>query len=119
VRRRAPALALALAPAPRIASQLATGAARRNARSAHASSSVGAWRIVAGRTVLLDNNRRGRVGYEVLTPLKLKIRCMCWSTRLDRARADFRAAHAAGEVRIEGIALERLPHALELEKNTA
>src|SRR6266705_2761627 len=56
--------------------------------------------FVAGRTVLLDNKtRRGRVGYEVVTPLKLRD-----------------SMHVL--VNRGGIALERLPRALELEKNT-
>ena len=76
--------------------------------------------FVAGRTVLLDNKtRRGRVGYEVLTPLKLKDSMHVLVNRgwIERERiSELRTP--AGEVRIEGIALERLPHALELEKNT-
>jgi len=76
--------------------------------------------FVVGRTVLLDNKtRRGRVGYEVLTPLKLKDSMHVLVNRgwIERERiSELRTP--AGEVRIEGIALERLPHALELEKNT-
>src|SRR5712692_1841932 len=76
--------------------------------------------FVAGRTVLLDNKtRRGRVGYEVVTPLKLGDSMHVLVNRgwIERERiSELRTP--AGEVRIEGIALERLPHALELEKNT-
>jgi len=80
--------------------------------------------FVPQHTVLLDNKtRRGRVGYEVLTPLKLKdsmhvlvnrgwIEAAVTRDRLPEVRTP------PGEVRVEGIALERLPRALELEKNT-
>jgi len=43
---------------------------------------------------------------------------MCWSTAAGSSASGFELRTPAGEVRIEGIALERLPHALELEKNT-
>ncbi len=76
--------------------------------------------FVAGRTVLLDNKtRRGRVGYEVVTPLKLRDSMHVLVNRgwIERERiSELRTP--AGEVRIDGIALERLPRALELEKNT-
>ncbi len=75
--------------------------------------------FVAGRTVLLDNKtRRGRVGYEVVTPLRLKDSMHVLVNRgwIERERiSELRTP--AGDVRIDGIALERLPHALELEKN--
>jgi len=76
--------------------------------------------FVAGRTVLLDNKtRRGRVGYEVVTPLKLRDSLHVLVNRgwIERGRiSELRTP--AGEVQVEGIALEHLPHALELEKNT-
>jgi surfeit locus 1 family protein len=77
-------------------------------------------RFIAEHTVLLDNKlRRGRAGYEVLTPLRL--------TGSDAHVLVNRGWVAAGasrdvlpgirtpaaEQRIEGIALERLPHALQ------
>jgi surfeit locus 1 family protein len=74
-------------------------------------------------TVLLDNKlRKGRPGYEVVTPLKLRdsrqhvlvnrgwIAASATRERLPEVRTPL------GEVRIEGIALERLPHALELKE---
>lgn len=77
--------------------------------------------FVAGRTVLLDNKtRHGRVGYEVVTPLKLKDSMHVLVNRgwIERERiSELRTP--AGEVRVDGIALERLPRALELEKNTS
>jgi surfeit locus 1 family protein len=76
--------------------------------------------FVAARTVLLDNKlRRGRPGYEVVTPLRLSgsqrhvlvnrgwIAAPPTRERLPEVRTP------AGEVRLEGVALERLPHALE------
>jgi surfeit locus 1 family protein len=77
--------------------------------------------FVAGRTVLLDNKtRHGRVGYEVVTPLKLKDSMHVLVNRgwIERERiSELRTP--AGEVRVDGIALEHLPRALELEKNTS
>lgn len=71
-------------------------------------------------TVLLDNKvRRGLVGYEVVTPLKLSdsprhilvnrgwVRAGATREQLPEVRTP------QGEVRIEGIALERLPRVLQ------
>ena len=69
------------------------------------------------RSVFLDNKLRGgRPGYEVVTPL----RTADWSVLVNRgwmpappARDNVPAVRTpAGEVRVEGIALERLPQAL-------
>lgn len=80
--------------------------------------------FVPQHAVLLDNKtRRGRVGYEVLTPLKLKdsmhvlvnrgwIEAAATRDRLPEVRTP------EGEVRIEGIALERLPRVLELQNDS-
>ena len=77
-------------------------------------------RFVAERTVLLDNKlRRGRPGYEVVTPLRLAD--SEWHVLVDRGWIAAPASRAAlpevrtppGELRIDGIALERLPHALQ------
>src|SRR5438309_5539589 len=76
--------------------------------------------FVADRTLLLDNKiRHGRVGYEVITPLKVKGSMHVLVNRgwIEHKRiSELRTP--AGEVRIEGIALERLPHALQLKENT-
>lgn len=76
--------------------------------------------FVAERSVLLDNKlRRGRPGYEVVTPLKLG-----GSDRHVLVNRGWVAAPASrdvlpalrtpsGEVRVEGLALERLPRALQ------
>jgi surfeit locus 1 family protein len=77
-------------------------------------------RFVAARTVLLDNKlRRGRAGYEVVTPLQLAgsdlhvlvnrgwIAAAASRQQLPEVRTP------AAEVTVVGIALERLPHALE------
>ncbi|HEY6821799.1 MAG TPA: SURF1 family protein [Burkholderiales bacterium] len=74
----------------------------------------------AERTVLLDNKiLNGRVGYEVVTPLKLSSAQV--HVLVDRgwvpagaSRAQLPAIDAPkGEVRIEGLAQRRLAHALE------
>lgn len=68
-------------------------------------------------TVFLDNKlRRGRPGYEVLTPLRLNgVHVLVnrgW-VAAGRTRADLpHVPVPPGEVRVEGLALERLPHAL-------
>jgi surfeit locus 1 family protein len=70
--------------------------------------------------VLLDNKlRRGRPGYEVVTPLQLA--GSEWHVLVNRGWIAAPASRETipnvrtpgGELRIDGIALERLPHALE------
>ena len=74
----------------------------------------------AEKTVLLDNKiLNGRVGYEVLTPLKLA--GVPGYLLVDRGWAAAGASRAQlprietpnGEVHLEGIAQERLPHAFQ------
>jgi len=76
--------------------------------------------FVAERTVLLDNKlRRGRPGYEVVTPLR--IRNSAWYVLVNRGWVAAPASREelpqvrtpGGETRVEGIAFERIPHALE------
>lgn len=76
--------------------------------------------FVAERTIFLDNKlRRGRAGYEVVTPLRLGD--SAWHVLVNRGWVAAGATRdtlpvvpvPAGEQRIDGIALERLPHALE------
>lgn len=76
--------------------------------------------FVPERTVLLDNKlRRGRPGYEVVTPLRLGN--SPWHVLVNRgwmpapaSRENVPAVRTpTGEVTIDGVALERLPHALE------
>lgn len=83
-------------------------------------------RFVAERTVLLDNKlRRGRPGYEVVTPLRLGD--SPWHVLVNRgwiAAPALREAlpkvrTPAAELRVEGNALERLPHALEAARTPA
>jgi surfeit locus 1 family protein len=75
--------------------------------------------FVASRTVFLDNRiHRGQAGYEVLTPLKLTGSPMHVLVNRGWMAAGARRAMPevqtpAGTVRVEGIALERLPHVLE------
>lgn len=77
-------------------------------------------RFVPERTVLLDNKLRGgRAGYEVVTPLRLA--SSEWHVLVNRgwvaapATRDVLPAVRVpeGEVRIEGLALERLPQAMQ------
>jgi surfeit locus 1 family protein len=72
------------------------------------------------RTVLLDNKlRRGRPGYEVVTPLRLGN--SVWHVLVNRGWIAAPASRAelpevrtpGGEIRVDGMALERVPHALE------
>jgi surfeit locus 1 family protein len=75
--------------------------------------------FVAQHTVFLDHKiRRGRLGFEVVTPLRLRgsdAHVLVNRGWLERERAP-EVATPAGIVRIEGLALERLPRLLELEK---
>ena len=77
-------------------------------------------RFVPDRTVLLDNKlRRGRPGYEVVTPLRLGASDS--HVLVDRgwvaappSRATLPEVRTpAGELEIDGVALDRLPHVLE------
>jgi surfeit locus 1 family protein len=68
-------------------------------------------------TVFLDNKlRRGRPGYEVVTPLRLNgVHVLVnrgWVAAGPRRDELPRVPAPAGEQRVEGLALERLPHAL-------
>jgi len=73
--------------------------------------------FIAERTVLLDNKlRRGRPGYEVVTPLRmgdLSVLVNRGWMPAPPSRANVPSVRTpASEVRIEGIALERIPQAL-------
>src|SRR5437870_10117532 len=77
-------------------------------------------RFVAERTVLLDNKlRRGRPGYEVVTPLALAgsewhvLVNRGWMAAPPSRMVVPEVRTPADEQRVEGIALERLPHALQ------
>jgi surfeit locus 1 family protein len=77
-------------------------------------------RFVAERSVLLDNKlRRGRPGYEVVTPLRLAgserhvLVNRGWVAAAPRRDELPQIRTPQAELRIEGIALERLPHALQ------
>jgi surfeit locus 1 family protein len=81
--------------------------------------------FVAERTLFLDNKiRHGRVGYEVITPFRLSRSAL--HVLVNRGWVEASASRdvlprvrtPAGETRIEGLALERLPHALQLKENT-
>jgi len=81
--------------------------------------------FVAERTVFLDNKiRHGRVGYEVITPFRLSRSAMHvlvnrgWVAASPSRDVLPQVRTPAGETRIEGLALERLPHALQLTENT-
>ena len=71
--------------------------------------------FVPERTVLLDNKvRHHRAGYEVVTPLRLNgVHVLVnrgW-VEAGRTRADLpQVPVPGGEVRVEGVALARLPH---------
>ena len=66
-------------------------------------------------TVLLDNRiRNHRVGYEVLTPLRLDDASYVLVNRGWLERGAKEPAAPAGRVQVEGFALARLPHALRL-----
>ena len=81
--------------------------------------------FVAERTVFLDNKlRRGRPGYEVVTPLRLTgspasvlvNRGWVAASASREALPDVRTP--SGEVRIDGIALDRIAHALAAGEST-
>jgi surfeit locus 1 family protein len=66
-------------------------------------------------TVLLDNKiRNHRLGYEVVTPLRLDDATYVLVDRGWFERGTKEPPAPAGRVRIEGLALARLPHALRL-----
>ena len=76
-------------------------------------------------TVYLDNKtRQGKAGYEIVTPLKIKDSAMHvlvnrgWiaAGRTREALPEVRTP--AGEVRIEGLALERVPRVFTMEKSS-
>ena len=76
--------------------------------------------FVAERTVLLDNKlRRGRPGYEVVTPLRLGssdshvLVNRGWLAAAPTREVVPQIRTPAGEQRVEGIVLERLPQALQ------
>lgn len=67
------------------------------------------------RTVLLDNKiRNRRIGYEVVTPLKLDDATYVLVNRGWFERGGKEPPAPAGRLRIDGFALARLPHALRL-----
>ena len=77
-------------------------------------------RFIADRTVLLDNKlRQGRPGYEVVTPLRLGasdshvLVARGWVAAAPSRALLPEVRTPAGEVEISGVALDRLPHALE------
>ncbi|HET7671429.1 MAG TPA: SURF1 family protein [Burkholderiales bacterium] len=76
--------------------------------------------FVAERTVLLDNKvRRGRAGYEVVTPLRLGnseshvLVNRGWVAAAATREVLPEVRTPGGEQRIEGLVLERLPQALQ------
>lgn len=76
--------------------------------------------FVAERTVLLDNKlRRGRPGYEVVTPLRLGnsqshvLVNRGWVAAAASREVLPEVQTPAGDQRVEGIVLERLPQALQ------
>jgi len=80
--------------------------------------------FVAERTLFLDNKiRHGRVGYEVITPLKLarsSVHVLVNRGWIEAPRSRDvlpEVRTPAGETRVEGLALERLPHALQLKED--
>jgi surfeit locus 1 family protein len=79
--------------------------------------------FIPERTVLLDNKlRHGRPGYEVVTPLRTRDSVVLVNRGWVAAAASRdqipEVRTPAGEVRIEGIALERIPHALAAGQST-
>jgi surfeit locus 1 family protein len=80
--------------------------------------------FVADRTLLLDNKiRHGRVGYEVITPFRLSRSALHvlvnrgWVEASPSRDVLPRVRTPAGETRVEGLALGRLPQALQLKEN--
>jgi surfeit locus 1 family protein len=76
-------------------------------------------RFIDERTIYLDNKlRRGQPGYEVVTPLRLDGTHVLvnrgWVAAGKSREALPRVPAPRGEVRVEGIGLARIPHALEL-----
>jgi surfeit locus 1 family protein len=76
-------------------------------------------RYVDEHTIYLDNKlRRGRPGYEVVTPLRLDGTHVLvnrgWVPAGKSREALPQVPAPGGEVRVEGLALARIPHALEL-----
>lgn len=78
---------------------------------------------MARYAVYLDNKtRRGRVGYEIVMPLKLRdsgahvLVNRGWIAAGASRDAPPEVPTPAGEVRIEGIALDRFPRILELKE---
>jgi surfeit locus 1 family protein len=76
-------------------------------------------RFVDERTVYLDNKlRHGRPGYEVVTPLRLDGTYVLvnrgWVPAGSSREVLPQITAPSGEVRVEGLALARIPHALEL-----
>ena len=73
-------------------------------------------RFVAEHTVYLQNRiRRGRVGYEVLTPLRISDSEIHILINRGWSEAP-RSPTLPGELRVEGIALERLARMLQLKE---
>ena len=89
-----------------------------------------AWKRVAARgrfvdehTVYLDNKlRHGRAGYEVVTPLRLNGTYVLvnrgWVEAGKSREVLPKVPAPAGEVRVEGLALERVPHVLSAGRAT-
>ena len=76
--------------------------------------------FVPAHTVFLDNKiHQGRIGYEVVTPLRITGGTLHvlvdrgWTPAGPRREVLPQVATPAGEQRIEGLALTRLPHAFE------
>jgi surfeit locus 1 family protein len=76
-------------------------------------------RFIDERTIYLDNKlRRGQPGYEVVTPLRLDGTHVLvnrgWVPAGKSREVLPEVSAPGGEVRVEGLALARIPHALEL-----
>ena len=95
----------------------------KRALAQHAKTVVLAGEFVPRHTVLLDNRlRQGRPGYEVVTPMRIAgstdhvLVNRGWVAAMPRRDQLPQFGTPAGEVRVEGIALPRLPQALSLGK---